>query len=453
MTDVVPMRIGISPGAAELRRQEPMRVAVVANEVNADVLTLLLPWIVNVGGRLSVDARLEGTLAASSWNGKAELTEVKFDVPQWGLALEQVSGRAEIANNRVKIHGLTAASGTGTAAITGGLELAGLRVKDMDLAIEAENFNALNTLDLRAVVDAKLKLRGGFDFPRLSGKVEFKELTYRPPLLLQYQNSSWEREDPSIRVKGEEGKAQGSSPWLDRADLNLSFKIPETGLIRSSELNVPFGGNLTLKKPPGGFFLLFGRVEAKEGWLLFQGKPFRVERGVFVFPAIPAIDPSLDILASYRAGAYTTYVKMGGTLSVPTLDIYSDPALDQADVLAVILFGRPVSELATGQRESLAATGGQLVAGYAAQGLSKSLSDVLHIDAILITPGTSLQDSGVGFGTYINSRLYLFYYHQFGEAAAEEFRLRYDVRKNLYVEAGQDRTGQGGADVFFSYPY
>ena len=324
----------------------------------------------------------------------------------------------------------------------------------MDLVITTTNFRAMNTPDLSAVMDAQLNFRGSPKFPKLSGDVTFTQLAYRPPPLLLYQGTNWEKEDPTIRVKGEDKGEAGQSPWLDRGDLNIKVKIPtNAGLIRSTELNLPFGGDLVLKKPPGGFFLIFGRIESREGWLIFQGKPFRVERGNFVFPAIPAIDPDIDILASYRAGAYTTYLKMGGTLSAPTLEIYSDPPLEQADVLSVILFGRPVSDLAAGQRDALANTGGQLAASYAAAGLSRSLTDALNLDALIIAPGQTLDAPGLGFGKYLNQRLYVFYYHQFGEEAANEFRLRYDVYKNIYVEAGQDRTGQGGADVFFSYPY
>jgi translocation and assembly module TamB len=172
---------------------------------------------------------------------------------------------------------------------------------------------------------------------------------------------------------------------------------------------------------------------------------------VFVFPAIPVIDPSLDVLGSYRVPDYVTYIKIGGTLSQPSLEIYSDPALDPADVLAVVLFGQPVSKLAEGQRQSLASSGGQLVAGYAASGLANSLTEALNLDTLIVQTGENPEASGIGVGKYLNEKLYLFYYHHFGENAAEEFKLRYEIRKNFSIEAGQDEKGQGGIDIYYKH--
>lgn len=453
-TGFLPMRLSLMPGAFAVPRTEPLEVKIKAEEVDADVIAVILPSLTDITGKLKVDVRLAGSIQSPSWNGKVKLRETSFSMPSWGLRMEKVSGKAEITDNLVSIEKFAGHSGRGKAGLSGTLRLAAFSVTSLDLIVTANNFRAMNTPEIGAELDGRLTLQGTPRFPKIAGDLEFTELSYRPPPLLQYQGTNWEKEDPTIRVKGEELGEPGQSPWLDRGDLNINVVIPtNTGLIRSSELNLPFGGELALRKPPGGFFLIFGRIEAREGWLMFQGRPFRVERGNFVFPAIPAIDPDIDILASYRAGAYNTFLKLGGTLSAPTLEMYSEPPLEQADVLSVILFGRPVSELAAGQRESLALTGGQLAASYAAAGLSRSLSDALKLDALVFSPGESFETSGFGVGKYLNERLYVFYYHQFGEEAADEFRLRYDVYKNIYVEAGQDRTGQGGADVFFSYPY
>ena len=341
-TGFVPLSLSLRPGSFAVRNQDPVEVAIKAGEVDAGLLNLIFPWLTEISGRMSVDAKLLGSIQSPSWNGSAKLEQVAAKAPDWGLQFQDVAGNAEIVNNHVAISSLTGRSGEGKASVTGSLELAAFKVSDINLAITTKNFRAMNTPDLSAAMDAELTFRGSPEFPKLSGKLTFTELAYRPPPLLQYQGTNWEKEDPTIRVKGEDLGEPGQSPWLDRGDLNIRVNIPTNiGLLRSSELNLRFGGDLVLKKPPGGFFLIFGKIESREGWLIFQGKPFRVEHGNFVFPAIPAIDPDIDILASYRAGSYTTYLKLGGTLSVPTLEVYSEPALEQADVLSVILFGRP----------------------------------------------------------------------------------------------------------------
>lgn len=445
--------VGLSPAKFSIYKDRPFDVQVDALDLSVGVLDYFIPWLTDLSGKASLDAHVRGTPAEPEWNGKTRLTNVSCKVPEWGLSLAGLNGSADIKENMVRIPEITVFSGDGRARLSGGFRIDNYSVSDLDLALRADNFKAMNTPDINASVDAKLNLRGDLDYPRFGGKVKFTELTYRPPLILAYQGTSWESPDPTIRLKGEESQVTGSSPLLDRGDLDIKIEITDQARLRNSELNVRFGGELRVRKPPGGFFLLFGDLETKDGWLLFQGKPFRIERGVFTFPAIPVIDPSLDILASYRVPDYTTYIKITGSLSGPSLEIYSDPPLDPADVLSVILFGRPMSELARGEQETLAQTGGQLAASYAAANLASSLGMALDLDTIVVETGKTAEESGVGIGKYVNEKLYLYYFQQFGEEAAEEFRIRYEINKNFSIEATKDTTGQGGVDLYYTYTY
>jgi autotransporter translocation and assembly factor TamB len=450
---MAPVNVSLSPVGFELLMDEQMDVEIKADDISAGVIDIFIPWVRDADGRISLAAHVRGTPREPDWSGKAAVDDVSFTVPEWGLAVSRVNGEAKIVDNQVEVPALVVRSGEGKAVLKGGLELSGYSVSKMDLKLHANNFRAMNTPDIRATLDADLKMKGDLDYPRLSGSVKFEELMYRPPLLLAYQGMAWESEDPTVVVKGEEKPPPSSSAWLDRGDMNVAISIPDTGQLRNSELNVRFGGELTMRKPPGGFFLIFGKVESKEGWVIFQGKPFRVERGNFEFPAIPVIDPDLDILASHRVPDYVTYIRIGGSLSSPTLELYSEPSLDPADVLSVILFGKPSDQLVEGQRQTLASSGGQLVAGYAAAGLARSLSETLKLDTVILQAGETPETTGIGFGKYLNERLYLFYYHRFGEESAEEFKLRYEIIKNLSVEAGQDELGQGEVDLYYTQPY
>ena len=445
----IPMVLSISPGRVEPVEDRQMSVDITAEGISVSLLMKFLPWITDLSGRMSLVAKIRGTPATPEWNGNIQAREVRMKVPQWGLSLKELSGTADIVDNRVTIPRLQVKSGDGTARLSGGFDLEGYSVSSMDLKLKADDFRAMNTPETRAVLDADLALTGDPSYPKLDGDVTFVDLTYRPPLILAYKGTAWETDDPTIVVKGEQQEESTSSPWLDRSSINLEIDIPDTAKLRNSELNLMLGGELTLRKPPGGFFLLFGEIRAKEGWIIFQNKVFSVQKGVFTFPAIPVIDPDINLLASYRAREYTTFIHVTGSLSEPRLEMYSEPPLPPEDVLSVILFGRPASDLTEGESSALRSTGAQLVGEFAAAKLGKAFP----VDAIVVEAGETYEQSGVGVGKYINSRLYVFYYHTFGEDRAEEFRVRYELTRELSIEAGQDAEGQGGADIYFSYPY
>ncbi len=445
----IPFVLALNPIKAEPIKDRDVALDVTASDVSGAAIAELLPWITDVEGEVVLDARIRGTFEKPDWSGLAEIKDARFKVPDWGLALRDVSGKAVIEDNVAHVSGLRVESGQGAAELSGDIKIEGYSASEVNLTLTSRAFRAMNTPDMRAEVDADLKITGDPAAPTLRGAITFTELSYRPPLLLTYQGTSWEEEDPTIRIEGEEEAPDRQSPWLERADLEIDIDIPDTGKLRSSELNVGFGGKLSLRKPPGGFFLVFGDARTKDGWLVFQGKPFRIEKGSFSFPAIPVIDPDMEIIASYRVPDYVTYIKVFGTLSDPRLEIYSEPPLDEADVFAVILFGKPVSDLAEGERQALAAAGGQVIAGWATSGLSEAL----QVDTLIIQTGETPEESGVGIGKYINDKIYVFYYRQFGEEAAQEYKIRYELRKNLSIEGSHDEEGQGGVDVYYSRPY
>ncbi len=445
----LPLTASLSPAKFETDETRQMELVASAADVPVAVIDQFVPWIRDVSGHISFYADIGGTPRKPTWNGRLGLSEVGLEAPRWGLRLSGVTGGAELDDDLVTIPKIVVRSGEGEGKIKGRVKLSGWDIEWMDLVVKADDFRALNTPEMVAVLDAELEIKGDLGYPRIKGDVEFIELLYRPPLILTYEGSAWEEEDPTIIVEGEYVEQEESTNWMNRAEIDIDIDIPDTGRLRNSELNIYFGGDLKLRKPPGGFFLLFGEARANQGWVVFQGKVFRLEKGEFIFPAIPVIDPEMDILASYKVPEYTVFIKITGSLSEPLLELYSEPALGQEDILSVILFGKPTSELSEGQDQALRSAGAQLAAGFAAA----ELREVFPVDALILQPGTTPETSGVGVGKYINERLYIFYYHRFGEDTAEEFKLRYDITKRIAIEAGQDERGQIGADVLFTYPY
>ena len=90
---------------------------------------------------------------------------------------------------------------------------------------------------------------------------------------------------------------------------------------------------------------LTGRVDIVRGWFAFQGRRFELERGAIQFTGGDKINPSLDIIARYRLPEYQVDATISGTVEKPTLTLASQPRLEQADILALLIFGRPINAL------------------------------------------------------------------------------------------------------------
>ena len=72
------------------------------------------------------------------------------------------------------------------------------------------------------------------------------------------------------------------------------------------------------------------------------GQSLELERGELLFTG-PLDDPTIDVRAVRRVGATTVGVQLTGTLLAPSTRVYSEPPMSEADALAYLLLGRPLS--------------------------------------------------------------------------------------------------------------
>jgi len=115
---------------------------------------------------------------------------------------------------------------------------------------------------------------------------------------------------------------------------------------------VPVGLDLDIKIPPG---LMEGTAELK---------PFRVE----IFRRVASIDHirftgragsplvDLDGLIVYKAAEAKILLRLLGTVQKPQVEFESDPPMNQADIMAMLLFGKSPEEMDSDQQASAANT-------------------------------------------------------------------------------------------------
>ena len=184
----------------------------------------------------------------------------------------------------------------------------------------------------------------------------------------------------------------------------------------------------------------------------------------------PQINPMLDVTATREIPntGVTARVRIRGTTKTPQLQLTSTPPLEESDILALIVFNRPVNELGTGERASLAATAGGIATGFLAAPLGESIGRALDLDLFEITTTTEEGELGAGLtvGQQIGDRVFFKLRQQFGERSTTEFMLEYQLWDFLRLQAtgapetsgsanriGQRRIERAGIDLIFFFSY
>jgi translocation and assembly module TamB len=231
------------------------------------------------------------------------------------------------------------------------------------------------------------------------------------------------------------------------------------------------GGDVRLRKNPSAPITLLGTVNTVRGTYAFQGRRFDLVRdGTIRFIGTSSIDPILDISATRTIPntGVEARVHITGTPSAPKLDLSSTPPLEESDILALIVFNRPVNELGTGERSSLAATAGGIATGFIAAPLGESIGKALDLDLFEISTTTESGDLGaaVTLGQQVNERTFIKLYQQFSSRSTTEFQLEYQLARFLRLQTtaapetsgsanrvNQRRVERAGIDLIFFFSY
>ena len=212
-------------------------------------------------------------------------------------------------------------------------------------------------------------------------------------------------------------------------DMHASFSRVGLG-----DMNITVGGELQIRKAPGGGEpALVGTVTVVRGFYDFQGRRFEVLRDSQIrFGGTRPIDPALQVDAQRIISGVTAIVNIRGTARQPQVNLSSQPPLDEADVLSLIVFNQSINQLGEGERLNLAERAGGLAVGYLATPLANSIARALDLDIFEIraTGGENGQPS-MAVGQQFGSRLFVSFRQEFGSDDYSQLSLEYRINELL----------------------
>jgi autotransporter translocation and assembly factor TamB len=265
---------------------------------------------------------------------------------------------------------------------------------------------------------------------------------------------------------------------FDALEMNVALSIPNDLVIRGTDIEAPnapvalgsmnltVGGMLDIQKPPSGRIRLIGDVNTIRGTYIFQGRRFDIQRdGRIGFSGTEEINPLLDLRARREISGIETFVNVRGTMRQPQLSFTSNPPLEEADILSLIIFNQPVNQLGEGEQVSLTQRATALAGGYLTAGLSRSIGNALELDEFEIqAQGENGGGPTLTVGEQVGRNLFFRLRQAFGTETTTEVVLEYQIRDYLRAQASvaQGNTQQrvqfrrietAGLDLIFFFSY
>ena len=422
----------------------------------------------NIAGELSLDATARGALKEPQLRGTFQLRDGRVKVTPFNVDINAITMAGALDSRSLQVHELTAKAKDGEIHGSGSLALRDFDANGFKLALKADRWPAIDTQRYQVKVAGDINAQGTLTAPKLSGKVNVLEGSLRPDLNFLEQNKAVPKADETIvfvsregarsvppsQKKKEEAAASKDEGLFKNLTLDLALRAQRNLWIRHPDLVAELSSDLHATKAPNRDIDLTGRVDVVRGSLAFQGRRFQLTRGAIQFTGGGKINPSLDLVAQYRLPNYEVDATIGGTVEKPTLTLASDPRLEQADILALLLFGKPIDSLSQKEQGTLQQNALSITSGYVASQIANSVSTALGLDSLGVDIGqVDFSGGRIGFGHYIGSKTFVSVSQKLTEDQGRDMSFEYEIAPNWKIGSTTSSTGSRGVDIIWNKRY
>lgn len=412
---------------------------------------------ISATGTTDVRLRATGSIARPDLTGALTLRDGTFVSSQANVRLEAVNIDAGFAGDRLQISSATATNSRG-----GSLSATGAIVIDARRGFPVEGSVSVN--DLRytdgklatAEAAGSLSLSGALlRRSRLSGDINLRTLEFSIPdtagarqqyrLDVQHVNAS-----PAVRRTLERAGLTEAAAAEARSDSIMDFDItvnaPNRVFVRGRGVDAELGGTLKVGgtsrnvRPVGKLDLIRGRInvlaqriELTSGTIRFTGTTI----------------PEIEMLARTVTDDVEANVSLEGLATKPVLAFSSVPDLPDDEVLARLVFDRPLSELSPLQVAQLAAAAGEL-SGRTGPSFFSQLRDATGLDDLDFETETDGRTT-VRVGKYIQDNVYSTI--EADNRGSSRATINLDINRNFTAKGTLDNEGNTSFGIFFEKDY
>jgi len=401
-------------------------------------ITLLSNSRIIPTGSLQGKLDFNGTFEDPKVQGNIDLDQGVIQVADMGITLEEVSVEVSSAWGNAEFL-LTAQSGPGVMQGEGRVSFAPEQGWKLTSHFSGTDFEVMATDEyvIRASPDIQLNLGEGGN--TLSGDVN---IPYGRITLEGSKGEVTPSEDVVIVDKTEE-EQQIRSPF----STDLTISLGDDVRIDAYGLQSRLAGTIELVDVPGRILSAFGELEVEDGQFAFYSVELDITRGRLLFSGESVDNPGLDFRAHRKVEEMVVGVMVGGTANDPEFQLFSDPAMEESNILAYLLVGRAMYA-STDNDQSLIGAAATALGIRGVNTITNTLGKYVPVDEVYLDGSTGSQDMSIVVGKNLTDDLFVGYDHNFFDSSGE-FKVRYDLGKNFSIETRSSAESSSG-DILYS---
>jgi autotransporter translocation and assembly factor TamB len=473
---------------------EAIAIDIASSEVGLGLIQGFTSYVTNVTGVMQANLKVIGSGYDPHVEGTIGIRGGSFKVPDLGTSYTGLDTQLQLTEKGLTIGQFRILDDNGASLTVGGdLAVHSTSVGAVNVNLKSSKFEVIDNKLAALKLDTDVQITGEIRKPHVEGFVEIESGMIHVTELLQRLTSSaysteasqvpgLEAAPPAASPAPEQPKEAAAAeeeqtPLFDALEMNVALSVPGNLILRGNgvraanapvsmgDVNLTVGGVLQLNKAPSQTMRVVGDVHTVRGTYNFQGRRFDIMRdGRVGFSGAEELDPLLDLQARREISGVETFIRVRGTARRPELSFSSNPPLEEADILSLIIFNQPINELGEGEAASLADRAGALAAGYLTAGLARSVGQALNLDEFEISTPVG-EGASLTIGQQVGRNLFFRLRQAFGSEQTTELILEYQIAEYLRLQATAAegplttqrvqfrRVERGGLDLIFFFSY
>jgi hypothetical protein len=500
----LPLSLSPVPPVDELLGQDGLLVELTGDGFPLPVLLAFVPEVWESSGALTLNGTVTGSLLAPVPDLALGFADAHLCYKKTGICYEELTLDSELSPDRFALNALSfravpqvvnpidLARGRGPVpgndasfSATGTLELDGIRPKRLDLEVEIDRMWAMYIKGVQVQLHGGLSAHGDFPALVVEGDIELQnvdvdlgqeDLAARSIQSMDLPENLHVHRTDSRRGPGErvvivveelpEGREEGLVDKI-RKESTVDVQIVLTnnvrvalsyGIVGSNEAaqvanllgnikpDLKLEGDIRILMEKGALALQGEIGMGRNSELTVLTRNFKIDEDSNITFVGDLMDSQLGLEAVFASNYGDISVLVTESLGAPRIEFASDEVEDQSDIMAILVTGKPLSELGSAEGSGATAAIVQALAGFT----TKAFGKYVPVDSLNVELGDDLSSGSVEAGKAITPYVFFLARYRWGVDDDEnrvEGQLEVRLRRRLYLEFRIGDRLEGSADV------
>jgi autotransporter translocation and assembly factor TamB len=426
-----------------------------ADSLDLSVLQPFLPDLDTLTGRLDTRITAKGSFENPQVRGHLHVSGLALKLSEFSQGVDHGVASIYFAGDSVRIDTLLLRQGDGFLFANGTVTVAKGSLADIDLSLTVDDVAFGAADEYTVVVDtAEMAYRKEKDLFFVRGNVVLGEsrltMNLEPESILPWAQTVV--------------RQQSTLPaFLQQTRFDFRIKDSDQLWIDNNLAHIRMRADLGVIGTPD-FPNFTGRLSIEEGYLLYLDRKFKVDEGVVYFTDPSKLNPDITLKAqtqvtSYQGiqgQSYLITISVQGKLDQLQVQLSSDPALDNPDIVSMLTLGATRNQLTSKEG------GGQTVLLRRAETLTSNkisgfvggrFESLLGLDKVSVEGNLFNPERSNGIqllaAKQITNRARITYTTTVGQLNEQSIRLDYKLSHHFSFEGETNR--QGDARISFKY--